>query len=523
MQQSNIQSDQFAQIGRNSLGFKRPGGDITTVLNYTDRDSQDGYFFPLNSDTSWFFRNKDESTIQRCQIMSSTIQEITQRGPASWGQRCTFEIGNVSLGDILTGLILQIRLGHWLPPQILSLLQRGIAKYTDPTPIGYSTPYTYSVSLGTSIIEFAEFEVADHTLEKLPGEYIRAYLNLLNDQNSQFGIATDAVGVAPVLTDISYNNMGMFDPNRPYPTENGVIFCPLPFFFQRHLKQAFPLLSTAKNTIRVHIQFRSFEQCIRSVTGIRSNCQDTPLSKQFHFTRNNESFVVTTSDQPPDFQDCRLLVTSTLCDGGIRSAYLRKPFEQLTDLVQWFHFDEPQKYLVSKTKSSVDQVEIQLPLELNHPMKEIFWVFRRKAVQINNEWGNFRISIESDSQNIIYPSWLLRGTLRFNGLEVIDAEGEFFRHQLCRRHRGGYAAWALQMYGYSFAKVPEDFQPNGTANASRCNNITLNLKVCVPSPAGIASATWQADVNQGWEIFVFCHAYNWIRFENGLCSRLFDS
>jgi hypothetical protein len=378
--------------------------------------------------------------------------------------------------------------------------------------------YTYAVSLGTSIIEYAEFEVADHTLERIPGEYIRAYLNLLNDQNTQFGIAADAVAVAPVTPGAF---TGMFNPNRPWPTENGIIFCPIPFFFSRNIPQAFPLLSTARNTVRIHIQFRPFNECIRSFYGSRTSCHEVPLGIQTEFLTNAGPTTITTATQPPPFLDCRLLVSTALCDGAIRSAYLRRSFEQMTDFVQWFAFDEPQKYVVSKSLAAADQVEIQLPLEFNHPMKEIFWIFRRKAVQINNEWGNFRPIIESDPQ-VAYLPWLVHGSLRFNGLEVVSAEGDYFRHQICRRHQGGYAAWALQMYGYSFSRIPEDYQPNGTANASRCNTITLNLRVRVPQPSA-AAATWETDVSQGWEVFVFTHAINWIRFENGLCSRMFDS
>lgn len=542
---------QHIESGLNNLGFKRPGGDITTVLNLTDRDSQDGYFFPLGGSgaaahlqkyphkihapdaadsnqsddaarpTSWFFRGSTESSIQRTQVLATNIQEITQRGPASWGQRCTFEIGNVPLGDLLTNAVLQIRLGHWLPPQTISQLQRGVAQYYPDFAPGQE-PFTYSVSIGTSIIEYAEFEVADHTIERIPGEYIRAYFNLLNDQDTQFGVAADVLAVAP--TDPAQPFTGGFNPNRPWPTENGIIFCPLPFFFSRHIRQAFPLISTARNTVRLHIKFRPFADCVRKVTGFRSACVQTPLATTFQFQQTvapGSQFSVQSVSQPPQFQDCRLLVSTALCDGGIRSAYLRQAFEQMTDLVQTFAFDEPQKFIVSKSTSAADQIEIQLPLELNHPMKEIFWVFRRKAVQLNNEWGNFRPNIETDPQ-VAYPNWLVSGTLRFNGLEVVSGEGDYFRHQICRRHQGGYAAWALQMYGYSFARTPEDYQPNGTANASRCNTITLNLRVRVPQPTPYAVG-WEADVSQGWEVFVFCHAYNWIRFKNGLCSLMFDS
>jgi len=30
-------------------------------------------------------------------------------------------------------------------------------------------------------------------------------------------------------------------------------------------------------------------------------------------------------------------------------------------------------------------------------------------------------------------------------------------------------------------------------------------------------------VTGGWEVFVFAMHYNWLRFENGLCNRIFNS
>ena len=71
----------------------------------------------------------------------------------------------------------------------------------------------------------------------------------------------------------------------------------------------------------------------------------------------------------------------------------------MVKLVQTFHFEEPLKYIVSKSNpnSNVYTVEIQLPLELNHPTVELLWVFRRKAVLVNNEWANFTPAIGLES------------------------------------------------------------------------------------------------------------------------------
>ena len=70
-----------------SKDYFRPRGDITTVLDLTDRDAQDNTYFPLNTEHSWFHR-EDNNTVHPTTM---SIQEFTQRGPADWGQTCTFE------------------------------------------------------------------------------------------------------------------------------------------------------------------------------------------------------------------------------------------------------------------------------------------------------------------------------------------------------------------------------------------------------------------------------------------------
>jgi hypothetical protein len=70
-----------------SQDYFRPRGDITTVLDLADRDSQDNIYFPIDSDKTWFHYN---NTITHPVALS--IQEFTQRGPADWGQKCSFEI-----------------------------------------------------------------------------------------------------------------------------------------------------------------------------------------------------------------------------------------------------------------------------------------------------------------------------------------------------------------------------------------------------------------------------------------------
>ena len=487
----------------------RPRGDITTVIDMAPRNDQDDYFFPLDTEASWFHRDPFHTY-----TATMASNEIVHKGTAAWGGRLTFEIGALGSGDLLQALILQIRLGSWYDPATILKLRTG--EYTVDLS---SNPWTYINSLGTAIIDYAEFEVGDQTLERLDGAFIKAYAALIPDENMIFGLATDGTGITSPLN-VATNQQAL-NPNRPWPTQDGVYMCLLPFSFMRtRFKETFPLLSCTEGSVRVHVQLRPFVDCVRSTTGARQSCTETPLGSTVSF--NGGAVTYTAPPTPPAFQDFRILTYSALVDGSVRSAYIQKPFEQLTRFNTGFHFDEPTKYQGSKTNSSKDTVQISLPLEFNHPCQEILWFFRRKGVAINNEWASFQPFLETQVQaGRVYQPWLTYATLRVNGFVVDQAEGEWWRHGIAYVHRGGWNSWASSLYGYSFAVSPEDHQPSGSGNLSRASSIRLDLTVRVP-PAVAVPPGFDSEVGQGWEVFVYAVHTNWLRFENGLCQKIFS-
>jgi hypothetical protein len=505
--------------------YFRPRGDITTVLDLTDRDSQDNTYFPLDTDESWFHRGDNKTSYPS----SLSVQEFTQRGPAEWGQKFSFEIGSLPAGDLLQAVILQIKLSSWYNGTIVNDLAKGEIK-ADTT--NHAAEYwTYMNSIGTAIVEYADFIVNDQTIERVTGEFIRVFFNLFGDLNNVIGIGADAAGVTPIqylapgLVEITELN-----PNRPFPTESGNIFCILPFFFLRtRLSEVFPLLSCNENTVRIDVKLRPFEHVVRNYLGYRPSCTDTPINKMVTFTKTahpQETITTQTLNCPPQFKDFRILTICPLITGSLREKFLHRPFEQMVKITQTFAFEEPLKYIVSKPNANSGTVEIQLPLELNHPVIELIWVFRRKAVIVNNEWANFTpaIGLES-SPTKIYPPWLDSATLRLNGSEVISADGNWFREHIAAAHKGGITAYNSYTYGYSFARYPEEHQPSGTANMSRTTSITLNLRVNQPIVKNLANleppCEFDSITTGGWEVFVFAIHYNWLRFENGICNRMF--
>jgi len=528
-----------------SNDYFRPRGDITTVLDLADRDAQDNTYFPINTNGSWFHSGMTQSSrtlhtltpqseseipphTQTVYPTTLSIQEFPQRGPAEWGQKFTFEIGSLPAGDLLQSVVLQIKLGSWYDNSVISRLTNATIT-TDNNSTSY---WTYMNGLGASIIEYADFIANDQTIERITGEFITTHLALDWDQNAQFGVAADGIGLIPhSYLAPSVVQQTAFRPSRPYPTEDGTIFCVLPYFFLRtKLKEVFPLLSCNEGKVRVDIKFRPFDQVVRRSIGYRATCTDTPLSKTVSFlTTANPATNVTinTLTQPPAFRDVRLVTASALITGSLRDKFLRQPFEQMVKLVQNFSFEEPLKYLVSKANAHTDTVDIQLPLELNHPVTELRWMLRRKAVLINNEWSNFAPSIGLESTpDTVYPPWIQTATIRINGSEVISAEGDWFRHHIASKHSGGIAAYQTHLYGFSFSERPESHQPSGSANMSRATSVTLTLRVNQPMAKDLStlsnpSCVFDPVTVGGWEVFVYAIHYNWLRFENGICNRMF--
>jgi hypothetical protein len=444
-------------------------------------------------------------------------QEFAHTGTAAWGGRLTFEMGALQMGDLLQAISIQIRLGHWYTSLVMAGISDG-SNRIDPS----SASWTYANSLGTSLIEYAEFEVGDQTLERIEGEFIRSYSSLIPDANMIFGISTDGYGLTSMAN--LANNTGSMNPNRSFPTQDGVYFCLLPFFFLRtRHKGMFPLVACAEGSVRIHVQLRPFSDCVRSTMGFRQSCLETPLGQTTHVLTADSSFNLVNSSTVPPFQDFRMLTYTALVSEAVRKAYIHKPFEQMAKFMTRFHFDEPYRYLVSKTNSNSDTIEVSLPLELNHPCQEIIWVFRRKAVAINNEWYNFTPIVETQYNPIILQrDWLVYATLRINGLVVEQAPGDWWRQSIAKAHRGGWNAWASYTYGYSFAMTPDAHQPSGSVNMSRSSSIRLDLRVKVPQAVPVPSG-FDADVGQGWEVFVYAIHMNWLRFENGICQKLFDN
>jgi hypothetical protein len=240
----------------------------------------------------------------------------------------------------------------------------------------------------------------------------------------------------------------------------------------------------------------------------------------------NKTYLAAATE--PKFKDLRLLVQSVFIDNPLREAYIRNPFEYLFREPQMFRFTEPTKYIT--TKSTGDSISVQLPLEINGPIEELWWVFRRKSAAVNNEWTNYsslaehQIAHISDDPLAEPPAPIKAARIQINGVDVISAEGNYFREHIAQKHKGGYLAYKSFIYGYSFATSPNQHQPSGSFNASRAQTVRLVLDIQTPPQLAFAIPTeWSDEVLKGWEIAVYSTSLNWMRIENGMANKLFSN
>lgn len=222
--------------------------------------------------------------------------------------------------------------------------------------------------------------------------------------------------------------------------------------------------------------------------------------------------TVNTSTTVPEILNIQLLTYGIFVDGPYREMLLRQPFERPFREIQQFDFTEPLKYLVNKTGN--DNIQIQLPLEANQPVEEIVWFLRRKAsITLNNDWVNYSATLEKDYNSTFSPlePLLSYAKIQANGMDIVSQDESWFRSHISRRHKGGKVAYDSYIYGYSFAQHPGEHHPSGTINASRLNSLRLTLDV--KPPGGVSDTEW--------EVRVFVFAFQWLRFGDGICNKVF--
>ncbi len=288
-----------------------------------------------------------------------------------------------------------------------------------------------------------------------------------------------------------------YDPAHPETytpsIQTRTLYVPLNFWFNKDIGNALPLVALQYSEIELVIELKPWIQLYKlyyTKNNVIGQYAPDPYveSHQLHNFVSNVKANFLTSDSTINCY-CRLEANYIYLDDTERQQFAYKPLDYLIEQTMRIEY------------SSLG-INSTLNLVLQNPLKELIWVLKRSDQAVYNSWFDFF----DNNEPIMKTAKIL-----FNGIDRIDEkEAEYFNYLQAFQHHSGEPLEGT--YVYSFSIFPEEFQPSGSVNASRINNIQLFLSIKEPS-----------NDNYEYNISIYSINYNFLRISSGLAGIVYSS
>jgi hypothetical protein len=318
---------------------------------------------------------------------------------------------------------------------------------TSATAIGEVYPVKWTGAnarrLGYQMLQQIEVEIGGQIIDRHYGEWLYLWETLTADLDTAYKL--DAM--------VNNGTEGQETSSQSCGGTSKKLYVPLQFWFNRNPGLALPLIALQYHEVRFNITLND------AVNLVQRGSWDNISQAASHL---------------PPLKDMALYIDYVYLDVDERRRFAQESHEYLIDQLQY----EGQQQI---TTSSA-----RLDLTLNHPVKELVWVFQDSR---KTDCGDTTLTIEGNpngaSQNYTAPfsynDIVDRCRLQINGQDRFDERfGDYFwKVQPYQHHTaGGSAAWSSvvgqnPINVYSFAIQPEEHQPSGTCNFSRIDSATL--------------------------------------------------
>lgn len=349
--------------------------------------------------------------------------------------QCMYFDGNPDFGKRVTCLV--PRRGDLLGPIILEVVLPQIT-LTDGTLAAYVN------STGHTLIEEISLEIGEQEIDKQTGEWMEIWSQLTTPPGIQEGLNNMIGKVA-----------GFIPPPVAYAgspcattTPNGAVklYIPLQFWFTKNPGLFLPLLAMQYHPIRINLKIRSLQDMFYN-----SNPELQCGSVQV----NNAQIL-----------DMRLWGDYIYLDTEERRRFVANTHEYLIEQIQY----------TPRIAISADTTLASVRLEFNHPLRELVWFIQRDVMQTTHEWYNFSSTSNTEVGRI--QDILQSATIQVDGYDRFDTrDAGYFRLVQPFQYHTNVPARAF-FYSYSFALRPEEMQPSGSLNASRIDNMILQMNLC---------------------------------------------
>ena len=313
--------------------------------------------------------------------------------------------------------------------------------------------------LGYLLLKQIEVEIGGQIIDRHYGEWLYLWETLTADFDTAMKL-DNMVGGRYNETDSS----GATCTGRPE-----VLYIPLQFWFNRNPGLALPLIALQYHEVRFNITLEDAVNLVEAAgaTGSQLSAAAAAL---------------------PPLKDMALYIDYVYLDVDERRRFAQESHEYLIDQLQY------------TGQQTITTSSGRLDLTLNHPVKELIWVFqdaRKTDCSIPTSTGNY--TAQKYTQPFSYDDIVNRARLQINGQDRFDERyGDYFwKVQPYQHHTGGAYSRTINQGSvvptqapnpinvYSFAIQPEEHQPSGTCNFSRIDTATLVYDSIKPNVAGV--------------------------------------
>ena len=303
--------------------------------------------------------------------------------------------------------------------------------------------------LGYQMLQQIEVEIGGQVIDRHYGEWLYLWETLTADFDEASKL------------DSMVNN-GTYDATTSTVSCNGrttTLYVPLQFWFNRNPGLALPLIALQYHEVRFNITLGSSIDLVQD---------------------DGYSSLSAAAAALPQVTDMALYLDYVYLDVEERRRFAQESHEYLIDQLQY------------TGQQTITTSSGRLDLTLNHPVKELVWLFQ-DARKTSCEAADLTALSADNTQPFSYNDIVNRARLQINGQDRFDERyGDYFwKVQPYQHHTaGGTAAWSKSISNtnpinvYSFAISPEEHQPSGTCNFSRIDTATLVFDSVTSGVAG---------------------------------------
>ena len=322
-------------------------------------------------------------------------------------------------GDLLSSV--------WLEIQLPAL--------TDATT---GQPLSYPNATGHALIQEISIEIGEQEIDKQTGEWMEIWSNLTVPEDKRQGW-NNMIGKTTGASqgNVTGSAVSLYGPL--------FLYVPLRFWFCKNPGLALPLLALQYHPIRINITLRPLQQMF---------VVDNPS--------NNDQTVAAAS-----ITNMVLYGDFIHLDVEERRKFVTNSHEYLIEQVQY----------TPSISVDANAATVQIPMEFNHPLRELYWVIQRDAAVNAQQWFNYTSLTIGESSPSGYQNLINTALLRIEGYDRFDIRNaDYFRLVQPFQYHTVIPIEDF-IYTYSFALRPEDVQPSGSMNASRLDTLVLQLEM----------------------------------------------